>query len=174
MITHNSRKFKIYKTSSDIVENTKKIANQINADFKLGSVCFLGILNGCIPFFSELIKNIKIPYSYSFLKISSYQNMERGRLNLELDISENEINSKDVIIVEDIVDSGNTVRFLNSHLSNYKPKSITVVSLLVKEESYELVDYYGFLLKNNKYVIGYGLDINNLFRDLNDIYIEKD
>jgi len=174
MITHNSRKFKIYKTSSDIVENTKKIANQINADFKLGSVCFLGILNGCIPFFSELIRNIKIPYSYSFLKISSYQNMERGRLNLELDISENEINSKDVIIVEDIVDSGNTVRFLNSHLSNYKPKSITVVSLLVKEESYELVDYYGFLLKNNKYVIGYGLDINNLFRDLNDIYIEKD
>ena len=149
MITHNSRKFKIYKTSSDIVENTKKIANQINADFKLGSVCFLGILNGCIPFFSELIKNIKIPYSYSFLKISSYQNMERGRLNLELDISENEINSKDVIIVEDIVDSGNTVRFLNSHLSNYKPKSITVVSLLVKEESYELVDYYGFLLKIN-------------------------
>ncbi len=100
--------------------------------------------------------------------------MERGKLNLDLDISENEINSKDVVIVEDIVDSGNTIRFLNSHLSNYKPNSITVVSLLVKENSYELVDYYGFLLKNNKYVIGYGLDINNLFRDLNDIYIEKD
>lgn len=174
MITHNNRKFKIYKTNSDIVAITNKIANQINADFKLGSVCFLGVLNGCIPFFNELIRNIKIPYSYSFLKISSYQNMERGKLNLDLDISENEINSKDVVIVEDIVDSGNTIRFLNSHLSNYKPNSITVVSLLVKENSYELVDYYGFLLKNNKYVIGYGLDINNLFRDLSDIYIEKD
>ena len=174
MINHNNRKFKIYKTNGDIVAITKKIANQINTDFKLGSVCFLGILNGCIPFFSELIKNIKIPYTYSFLKISSYKNMERGKLNLDLDISENEINSKDVVIVEDIVDSGNTIRFLNSHLSNYKPNSITVVSLLVKENSYELVDYYGFLLKNNKYVIGYGLDINNLFRDLNDIYIEKD
>ena len=99
--------------------------------------------------------------------------MERGKLNLDLDVSRNEISNKDVIIVEDIVDSGSTIRFLNSHLRKFNPNSITVVSLLVKENSYELVDYCGFLLKNNKYVIGYGLDINNLFRDLNDIYIEK-
>ena len=173
MISYNNKKFEIYKTNSDVVAITKKIAKQINIDFQSGSVCFLGVLNGSIPFFAELIKNINIPYSYAFLKISSYKDMERGELNLELDVSRNEISNKDVVIVEDIVDSGSTIRFLNSHLRKFNPNSITVVSLLVKENSYELVDYCGFLLKNNKYVIGYGLDINNLFRDLNDIYIEK-
>ena len=91
--------------------------------------------------------------------------MKRGEIKLKLDISNDRVINKDVIIIEDIVDSGETIKFLTNHFSLMDPKSIKVASCYIKENSKELCDYYGYIIEN-KFVVGYGMDIDNLFRNL--------
>ena len=171
MINHNNKLFKKYINNNQINKASLRIAKDINSKYK--NISFIGVLNGCFPFMNNLLSNIQIPYEYNFIKISSYSGMKQQKLNLEYSISKKQIIDKNIIIIEDIIDSGNSINFLLNHLNQMNPESIKVVSMLVKEKSIQFCDWYGFLLKNNKYVIGYGLDIDNLFRDLKDIYIEN-
>ncbi len=164
--------FSIYIKSSDIQNRIKEISNELNSDTKK-NILFVCVLEGAARFMFDLIKLINFDYEIGFIKIESYSKMKRGEINLKLDISRHRVINKDIIIIEDIVDSGETIKFLINHFSLMKPKSIKVASLLVKEQSKELCDYYGYLIEN-KFVVGYGMDIDNLFRNLNDIYIKDD
>ena len=102
--------------------------------------------------------------------------MKRGKIIFEV-FDFNLLVNEDVLIVEDIIDSGKTLKFLLKEIENYNIKSLSIVTLLKKNSinkiNKEAIDWYGFEI-NDKYVIGYGLDINNLFRDLKDIYIKDE
>ncbi len=164
--------FSIYIKDSDIQNRIKQISNEINSDTNK-NILFVCVLEGAARFMFDLIKQIKFDYEIGFIKIESYSKMKRGEIKLKLDISNDRVINKDVIIIEDIVDSGETIKFLTNHFSLMNPKSIKVASLLVKQNSKELCDYYGYIIEN-KFVVGYGMDIDNLFRNLNDIYIKDD
>ena len=79
----------------------------------------------------------------------------------------------DVLLIEDIVDSGNTIKYIKEHFKGFNIKSLSVLALFVRSQSKKQVDWFLYEIKNNKYIIGYGMDCNNLFRDLKDIYIEN-
>ena len=170
MIIYKNKKFKRYKKYSAIKERISKIAIKVNKNYKDKEVVFIGVLNGSIPFMMDFIKHISCPFEFEFMKISSYSGMKQSILELSLDISSEIVKNKHIIIVEDIIDSGKTIKYLKKHFKLFKVKSLSVISLLVRQKSKSLVDFYCFELRNNKYVIGYGMDCNNLFRNLNDIY----
>jgi hypoxanthine phosphoribosyltransferase len=173
MIVHNNQNFIKYIDNKDILLKIKAISKEISKDFRDKDILFLGVLNGSVRFMMNILENLTIPYQYSFIKISSYNNTKRGEIKLDFDVDEKHVRDKHIIIVEDIIDSGKTVKFIIQHLRKMSPESLKVLSLLVKKKTKESSDYYGFKI-DNKFVIGYGLDINNLFRDLNHIYIKKD
>ena len=161
--------FKKYISSTELSVKIKEIANFINKD-NLSSSIFIGVLDGSARFMMELLRNIEIPYELGFMKVKSYDYMKKKSLKLELDINKRIVENKNVYLIEDIIDSGDTIKYLYNHISSFNPKSIKVISLLIKNEEISPCDYYGFAIENN-FVIGYGMDINNLFRYLNDIYI---
>ena len=173
MIKYKNKLFEKYIDNKDISLKIKSIAEKLNEDFENKKILFVGILSGSIRFMMNLLENIKFSYEYDFLKVSSYKDMNRGELSLELNVNKKYVNNKDVIIIEDIIDSGKTLDFITKHLKLMNPNSLNVVSLLIKNDMKSKCNYYGFEI-DNKFVIGYGLDINNLFRDLNHIYIKKD
>ena len=170
ILIHENKKFELYIKNKDIILQTKRIAAEINRLYNGKKLLFIGILNGCEPFLNDLSNKITVPYKIDYLKISSFIGTNRGKLIFKKDIDKRVLVDKIVFIVEDIVDSGNTITYIKKYFKNnflVKPK---IISLLVKKKTKRLCDWYGFEIEN-KYVIGYGMDINNLFRDLNDIYI---
>tara|TARA_Y100001970_G_C13933198_1_gene699359 strand:+ start:227 stop:769 length:543 start_codon:yes stop_codon:yes gene_type:complete len=173
IIKYKDKNFIEYLSSDVIQRSIKKIARDINFEYKNKSPLFIGVLNGSVPFMMDLLNHIDIDYQYEFMKISSYNSMNRDKIKLLLDIDADRIKNNDIIIVEDIIDSGNTIEYLRNKMLACNPNSLKVVTLLCKSKKTSLSDWYCFELKKNKYVIGYGLDINNLFRNLNSIYIEN-
>jgi len=169
IIKYQDIQFKKYLKNEQIISRTKEIANAINREYKNKEILFIGILNGCIPFMNVLLSNISNAYSYNFIKISSYSKTESGDINFELGITKEDVFNKNIIIVEDIIDSGKSIKFINHYLEQYQPKSLKVASLLIKKESIRLCDWYGFKI-SDKFVIGFGMDIDDSFRDLKDIY----
>ena len=123
----------------------------------------------------DLLKEIDFDYEIDFSKINSYCGMNQRDIKSDI-IDFDKYKNRDVIIVEDIIDSGNTINFLYDETIKHNPDSCTIVTLLKKEKvknfDKDKIDYFCFEIKN-KFVIGYGLDINNLFRNLKDIYIKN-
>ena len=168
-IIYNNKIFTKYISQEDINNKIKLLSKDIN-HLKNKDNVFIGVLDGSVRFMMDLVSCLDSPYEIGFVKVKSYESMERGSIELILDIDKKFIENKNIFIIEDIIDSGSTIHFLKNHFSNMNPSSIKIVSLLVKEFSISKCDYYGFVIKN-KFVVGYGMDINNLFRDLNDIFI---
>jgi hypoxanthine phosphoribosyltransferase len=157
-----------------IQAKVKALAKKIEKDYKDKIPLFIGILNDSFIFLSDLLKNYNHPCEVDFIKISSYKGdkLSGGKVKIlnQLNCS---IKGRDVIIVEDIVDSGLSVKFIKELLAGNKPSSIKVVSLLVKPKSIKFdikIDYIGINIPS-KFVIGYGLDYNQKFRNLKSIYI---
>ena len=169
IIKYEDLEFEEYIKNHDILKQIKKISDTINSNYINEELVFIGVLNGCMPFMNELLSNISNPYRYNFIKISSYSKTESGDIKFELGISKDDISNKNIIIVEDIIDSGKSMKFINKYLKQYNPKSVKVASLLIKEESIGLCDWYGFKI-SDKFVIGFGMDIDDSFRYLKDIY----
>ncbi len=152
----------------------KELAAEISKDYEGKVPVFIGVLNGAFVFLSDLIKNVSIDCEVDFYKLSSYgdEKISSGRVTLlkELDC---DINGRDIIIVEDIVDSGLSIKFMEDLIKRHSPQSMKVVSLLVKPKSlkYEVrIDYIGFHIPS-KFVIGYGLDYMQKYRNLRAIYV---
>ncbi len=170
----NDRIFEIFIPSLEIKKRTRKLAKQINIDYLNKTPVFIGVLNGCFMFMADLVSKITGNCEISFIKVSSYKGgtkttgMVEEILGLAIDIA-----GRDVIIVEDIVDTGKTLQFLITQLMALKPASISVATLLLKPDALETqipqINYVGFEIEN-RFVVGYGLDYNNLGRNLNDIY----
>ncbi|MDA8791955.1 hypoxanthine phosphoribosyltransferase [Bacteriovoracaceae bacterium] len=159
----------VYISTEDIAARTKEIGNAITKEFRGEEVVVLCVLKGAFIFCSDLLREINLPTKLEFISLSSYgANTESsGNVIMEMDVTSN-LEGKNVIIVEDIVDTGLTMKFLLGLLEQKKPKTLKVASLLHKTSRTQVpitVDYLGFEIED-KFVIGYGLDYAGRYREL--------
>jgi hypoxanthine phosphoribosyltransferase len=157
-----------------IEERVKAIGIQLNEDFKQSVPVFVGVLNGSFLFIADLIKQISIPCEISFTKLASYYGGTTSSLKIRDDIDLIvDIKGRDVLIIEDIVDTGNTLHYLIDKLKQRGPASIKVCSLLLKpaalQKKIDELKYIGFEIEN-EFVVGYGLDYKEMGRNLDAIY----
>lgn len=152
-----------------ILQKVKEIGQKINDDYQNKNPVIIGILKGSFMFLSDLLKEINLPVEVDFVSVSSYDGKESsGEVKLVQDIS-SDITDRDIIVVEDIVDTGCTLRFLLDHFSKLKPRSVAVCSLLNKRDDRQVgihITYLGFNIPS-VFVVGYGLDQSNKYRNLN-------
>jgi hypoxanthine phosphoribosyltransferase len=151
-----------------IKDKVVQIATQINEDYTSKNPVIVGILKGAFVFMSDLIRHIAIPVEIDFLCIASYNGKaSSGVVRLSNDLSIN-IEDRDVIVVEDIIDSGRTISFILSNLETRRPRSLAVCTLLNKNEDRVVevpLTYVGFNIPS-VFVVGYGLDHKNQYRNL--------
>jgi hypoxanthine phosphoribosyltransferase len=168
----HDKKFSESINASAIQEAIDKIATKLNCDFKEKEVFFLAVLNGSFMFAADLLKQIDFDCRISFIKVASYIGTEStGNINQLIGINET-LTGKSVIIIEDIIDSGNTLNVILNELRKHQPTEIKIVSLLFKPDSFEYkfkIDYVGFRIPN-EFVVGFGLDYDGLGRNLTSIY----
>lgn len=161
-------------TEDKIQKRIKELAKQISLDYEGKVPVFIGVLNGSFIFLSDLIKNVNIDCEIDFFKLSSYGDEKISSGNVKLLKELNcDVNGRDIIIVEDIVDSGLSMNFIEELILPHKPNSMKIASLLVKPNSlrYNIkIDYIGFDIPS-KFVIGYGLDYAQKYRNLRSIYV---
>ena len=164
---------KLLISESEIKKRVKTLANKINEDYKGKKPIFVGILNGCYVFMADLLREINLDIEVDFVKIRSYEgDSSTGTIKFRKDISA-DIDGRDIIIVEDIIDSGFTINFLVNRLRNSGPKSVAVTTILFKKEVAKLdfdVDYVGFEIPP-EFVVGYGLDYDEKYRQLKDVMV---
>ena len=158
-----------------IAKRLDEMAKKINEDYKGKEIVLIGILKGSVVFMVELAKRLKSKVQFEFMEVSSYSGIETtGKVKISKDIKES-IEGKDVLIVEDIIDTGITLTFLVDYLKLKNPNSLKIATLLSKPSRRikELeVEYLGFQIED-KFVVGYGLDYNQNYRNLPYIgYIE--
>ncbi len=168
---------KVLIDEEKIQNRIKEIAEQIEKDYIGKDIVLICILKGSTFFTVDLAKKINKNVKIEFIQVSSYGSSTIGSENIELKLDLKEsIDGKDVIIVEDIIDTGRTLSYLIEHLKGRKPSSLKLCTLLDKPERriYDVkVDYVGFQIPD-KFVVGYGLDFNELYRNLPYIaYIEE-
>ncbi len=165
--------FKIMIDAQTIQQRIAELGAQINASFSSKNPVFIGILNGSFLFMADLIKQVEVDCEIAFMKVSSYHGgMESQRVITEDYELKMDIANRHLIIVEDIVDTGTTVRFIMDRLQAKNPASISVATLLYKPDAMEHqldLKYVAFEIEN-KFVVGYGLDYKGLGRNLNEIY----
>jgi len=156
----------------EIQNRVKQMGIEISEKFRGEIPIFIGVLNGSFIFLADLLRELTIDCEMDFIKLSSYDNTHStGTVHLLKDISA-DVSGRDLVIVEDIIDSGLTIRFLKSRLEGANPKSITIVSFLYKPEISKLkfsIDFVGFEIPSD-YVVGYGLDVNQKLRHLPGVY----
>lgn len=152
----------------DILKKVEEIGKKINTDYKEKNPIVIGVLKGAFVFLADLLREIEIPIEVDFLSISSYNGKESsGVVRITHDLSLN-IKDRDVILVEDIIDTGRTVNYIIENLKTRKPKSLAVCTLLNKEENRIInvqLSYIGFTIPG-VFVVGYGLDYSNKYRNL--------
>ncbi|MGB3143477.1 MAG: adenylate kinase [Maribacter sp.] len=172
MIQLHDKFFKRYLSEMDIQQAVKSVADQIAADYKDETPIFVGVLNGSFMFVSDLLKAYQHPCEISFVKLSSYQGLtSTGIVETLLDLPEN-INGRSVIILEDIIDTGRTLQQLVHLFSKTNVKEFKIASLFYKPDVYKgeySIDYFGLAIPDN-FIVGYGLDYNELGRNLKEVY----
>lgn len=169
------KKINVLISEEQINKRLDELANQLMEEYKEKDLMFLCILKGSVFFTVELAKRIKNNIQFEFIEVSSYEGHEStGEIKLNKDIT-GSIEGKEVIIIEDIIDTGRTLCYLKEYLLQKNPKSLKICSLLDKPSrrlSPVKADYIGFTIEN-KFVIGYGLDDEQNYRNLNYIgYVE--
>lgn len=162
----------ILLNEADIDKITTRIAEEIDRDYKNidGKLVLLGILKGSVVFMSDLMKKISIPVEIDFMKVSSYGGgtTSSGRVNILLDLHRKDITECNIVVIEDIVDSGRTLSYLVEYLKLNGAKSVKTCTLLDKPSRREVdftADYVGAEIPN-EFVVGYGLDFAEQYRAL--------
>ncbi|WP_299702906.1 hypoxanthine phosphoribosyltransferase [uncultured Pontibacter sp.] len=171
-ITLHDCQFSTYMYEEEIIARIHMLAEQLEQDYAGRNPLFLAVLNGSFMFTADLMKRINIPCEISFIRMSSYQDMQStGKVREVLGLTEN-IEGRDVVIIEDIVDTGHTVNALLQQLNEKHPASIEIITLLMKPECLQHQLDVKYVAKSipNDFVVGYGLDYNGLGRNLRDIY----
>jgi hypoxanthine phosphoribosyltransferase len=156
-------------TQEQMRARIREMGRQISADYAGKDLVLVGVLKGAYAFYADLARAIRIPVRVDFIVVASYGSNAKtsGKVKQVTELTE-DIKGKDVLLIEDIVDSGLTVQYLVKSLAKKKPKSIKVCTLLSKPERRVVdvqVDYVGFKIPN-KYVVGYGLDYQQKYRNL--------
>lgn len=167
------KEFRVSLSSSTIQQAVARVASQINADFSGEEVLFISILNGSFMFTADLLKQINLPARISFVKVSSYAGAATSGNVKELIGLNEDISGKNVVIIEDIIDTGITIENIVKQLKAKNPAKLKVASLLFKPEAYlkEMkIDYVGLEIPN-LFIVGYGLDYDGYGRNFEDIYV---
>lgn len=169
------REINVLINKAKLEKRIEEMGKQIQKDYKEKEIVLIGILKGSFIFMTELAKTIKSNVILDFMDVSSYEGTEStGQIKINKDIRDS-IEGKDVIIVEDIIDTGRTLTYVRDYLKQKNPNSIKIATMLSKPSRriMELeVDYIGFAIED-KFVVGYGLDYNENYRNLPYIgYIE--
>lgn len=156
-------------TQEEILAKAKEIGAQITKDFEGQPVLLVGILKGSVPWMADLMKTIDLDVTIDFMACSSYgaEKFSSGQVKIVKDVDE-DVDGRNVIIVEDIVDSGTTLKYLKGYFANRGAKSIKVCSLLNKPSGRKVdieADYVGFDVED-RFIVGYGLDYNQRYRQL--------
>ncbi len=172
LIKVHDKSFETYLSEETILKRVKEMAADINKDYAGKRPLFIAILNGSFMFASDLFKQLNIEAELCFIKLASYKGMKSsGNVVTSIGL-EDDLFGRDVIIVEDIVDTGKTLHDFLPKLMHQQPKSLKIVTLLHKSEATEFplqLDYVGFSIPN-KFVVGYGLDYDGLGRNWKEIY----
>jgi hypoxanthine phosphoribosyltransferase len=166
------KKFRELITGDEIKKRVDELAEQINRDFEGKEVVFLGILNGAFLFAADLFKRIKLKARISFVKLASYEGTKSSGSVKELIGWNEDIKGMQIIIIEDIVDTGHTLELIIGELKVRKVGGIKTVTLLFKPGAYTKklpIDYIGFKIPND-FVVGYGLDYDGFGRNLPSVY----
>ena len=168
--------FTVSIREQEIQKEVIRVANEINRDLAGKNPLFLSVLNGSFMFTADLLKHITIPCEISFVKLASYQGVSStGSIKEVIGINE-DIAGRTIVIVEDIVDTGNTLHYLLENLKSRNAKSVRLVALLNKPDRRTVdvhVDYQGFVVPDY-FVVGYGLDYAEKYRNLPYIGVLKE
>lgn len=168
----HDKKFVPYLNTDQLNEQIARIASEINRDYEGKKPLFIVILNGAFMFASDLFKKLDIEAEICFIKLASYKGVKStGKVITAIGLDA-ELYDRDVVIVEDIVDTGKTLSQFLPQLSHHHPKSLKIAALLHKPEAlqYDIkIDYLGFVIPN-KFVLGYGLDYDGVGRNIDCIY----
>lgn len=167
--------FRVMIEAERIQSRINFLASQINADYKGRKPLFLGVLNGAFLFAAGLFKGINIECEISFIRVKSYSGTgSSGQIKNLIGLSEN-LQGRHIIVIEDIVDTGDTARYLVDEIQKQHPASLKFATMLYKPKALKkpfIPDYIGFEI-DPEFVVGYGLDYDELGRNLNDIYVLK-
>lgn len=166
---------KTFETSipeTEIQERVKAVADRINKDMEGKNPLLLAVLNGSFMFAADLMRNITIPCEISFVKLASYEGTtSTGKIKEVIGLNE-DISGREVIIVEDIVDTGSTMKRMLETLGTRNPKGLHICTLLLKPDKLKVplnIEYTALEIPND-FIVGYGLDYNQQGRNLRDIY----
>lgn len=168
---------KVLLTEKEIEETVSRMADEISRDYEGKNLLLLGILKGSVVFMGDLMKHLSIPTQIDFMRVSSYGHgtVSSGRVNIILDLLRNDLDSCDILVVEDIIDSGKTLSYLTQYLKNKGARSVKTCTMLDKPSRREVEfspDYVGVEIPD-EFVVGYGLDYNEDYRALPYIGILK-
>ena len=172
VIKVHDKSFETWLSEEMILQRVKELAADINRDYAGRRPLFIAILNGSFMFAADLFKQLDIEAELCFIKLASYKGMKSsGNVVTSIGL-EDDLFGREIIIVEDIVDTGKTLHNFLPKLVHQQPESLKIATLLHKSEAMEYplqLDYVGFDIPN-KFVVGYGLDYDGLGRNLKEIY----
>ena len=161
-------KIKVLYSMEELQKRIKEVGEQISKDYDGKEIVIVSVLKGAIFYTVDLVKNITTDIVIDFMKVSSYEGTEStGVITIKQDLGI-DIEGKHVLIVEDIIDTGRTLRVLREELLKRKPASLKITTLMDKKERREVeldADYVGFTIPN-KFVVGYGFDIDDKYRNI--------
>jgi hypoxanthine phosphoribosyltransferase len=172
LVKLNDRTFRLYKSETEILSAVRDVAHQINEDYIGKRPLIIPVLNGSFMFASDLVKELMLDCELCFIKAASYTGTQsNGTINTLIGLS-HDVEGRHIIIVEDIVDTGNTLAKILPELMAKNPASLKVATLLLKPLALKndlTIDYVGIEIAN-EFIVGYGLDYDGLGRNLRDIY----
>lgn len=165
----------ILYTQEEIVEKCKELAKQMTNDYNDKEVILVGLLKGSVPFLAELSKYIELDVIFDYMDVSSYEGVESRTITIKKDLDQ-DVKGKDILLVEDILDTGKTLTTVKAMLEERGANSVEIVTMLDKKEgrTYPIeAKYVGFEIPN-AFVIGFGLDFNEKYRQLPYVGILKE
>lgn len=175
-INIKDKTFQKYISNDEIALIVKSLSDKINKDYAQKEISFLIVLNGAFMFASDLLKQIEGNHKLSFIKFSSYQGLSSTNKVRELIGVDEDLKGRNVIIIEDIVDTGNTMESLIETVNSHSPSSLEICTFMFKPEAFKKnfkIKYIGREI-SNEFIIGYGFDFDGYGRNLKDIYQLKD
>lgn len=167
------KNFRLFLTRSELQQAVDRLGRKISEDYNCTNLLFVVVLKGSVIFAADLVRAVQLPSELEFIRSRSYYDSMVSRGKAEIDIAGLSLAGKDVIVVEDIVDTGVTISAVIQRLNAFSPNSVRVATLFFKPDAYKgtiAIDYIGFNIPS-KFIIGYGLDYAERGRNLPDVFV---
>ena len=169
----NDKEFELYISTEEIAAMVIRLADAVNQDFEEKNPFFIIMLNGAFMFAADFLRKITVSHEVAFARCTSYEGMQTSE-KMEYNFpSPEKVEGRHVVIIEDILDTGNTMHFFLAEIAKFNPESVSIACLLAKPEALDHkihIDYLGKAIEN-RFVVGYGLDYDGFGRNLNAIYL---